>query len=379
MIRTTRHGSYYAPLYIRRPWYKKRKSWGIIAVVSVICWSLTRQRLIVIQQKLKDDKQLTNVEKKLYTVFRLSKQVNGDGDEDDKKEEDAHHFDGRYPNSLLTLFYPYTMLRDVVLDQPVEESDIAFFWHLHNSDEKLIKGILTDCYGLKMVELNDLKAVEHAREIDLVANLDRKKHVITSPFIRETATVFSTRNFGRNLCYFRHPVDYDVHPLLPNFAPHNDNWLVRLLSDEHVNPITFKELGIAKKVIFQACVVGTIDSMKASVIRQADYFGWSKFGKGEGPRKKTAEEREMLTDEEKETLQEEEEDFIREEETCIDKHLSGDKKLPAETFVDHDSPEWKKFYKSNKYDCQLYELSRSAWRAQTQTIIPFYLQTQRNE
>jgi len=29
-------------------------------------------------------------------------------------------FHGRYPNSLLTLFYPYTLFRDVVLDQPVE-------------------------------------------------------------------------------------------------------------------------------------------------------------------------------------------------------------------------------------------------------------------
>lgn len=376
MIRTTRHGSYYAPLYIRRPWYKKRKSWGIIAVISVICWSLARQRLNIIQQKLKQEEKLTNIEKEIYKLLQLSGQVSGDGGEDDKKE-DVHHFDGVYPNSLLTLFYPYTMLRDIVLDQPVADSDIPFFWHLHNSDEKLFKDILTDCYGLKMVELNDLKAVEHAREINLVANLDRKKHVVTSPFIRETATIFTTNNFGRNLCFFRHPVDYDVHPLLPNFEPHNDNWLVRLLSDEHVNPITFKELGIAKKVVFQTCVVGTIDKMKTSILRQADYFGWSQIGRGEGPRKKTAEERAKLNEEEIALLKEEEDDFVREEETCIDKHLS--KNQPKQTFVDHDSPEWKKFYKDNKYDCQLYELARSAWRAQIQTAIPLYLQAQRLE
>ncbi|EJK53687.1 hypothetical protein THAOC_26821, partial [Thalassiosira oceanica] len=33
-------------------------------------------------------------------------------------------FHGRYPNSLLTLFYPFTLFRDVVLDQPVEPTDV---------------------------------------------------------------------------------------------------------------------------------------------------------------------------------------------------------------------------------------------------------------
>jgi hypothetical protein len=32
-------------------------------------------------------------------------------------------YHGRYPNSLLTLFYPFTLLRDVVLDQPVAPAD----------------------------------------------------------------------------------------------------------------------------------------------------------------------------------------------------------------------------------------------------------------
>jgi hypothetical protein len=42
-------------------------------------------------------------------------------------------YHGRYPNSLLTLFYPFTLLRDVVLDQPVISADVPFFWHVHVS------------------------------------------------------------------------------------------------------------------------------------------------------------------------------------------------------------------------------------------------------
>ena len=44
-------------------------------------------------------------------------------------------FMGRFPNSLLTLFYPYTLLRDVVLEQPVNETDIPFYWYIHEEDE----------------------------------------------------------------------------------------------------------------------------------------------------------------------------------------------------------------------------------------------------
>lgn len=46
-------------------------------------------------------------------------------------------YHGRYPNSLLTLFYPFTLLRDVVLDQPVNRTDVPLFWHVHISVSEL--------------------------------------------------------------------------------------------------------------------------------------------------------------------------------------------------------------------------------------------------
>ena len=239
------------------------------------------------------------------------------------------------------------MLRDVVLDQPIGESDIPFFWHLHNSDEKIYKNILKGCYGLELIELNDVKTVEEARDLNIVKNLDRSKHVITSPFIRETAEIFTTDNFGRMICFFRHPIDYDLHPSLPVFEA-KDNWMTRLLSNFHEGELTFKELGVAKHVVRQCCLVGTLDKMKTSIVRIAEHMNWP-YANG-------------MTD--------------GEGEKCLDDALLDN---PTQTWADHDSEVWKSFYKENLYDSQLYELSQSTWRHQIQTIIPWELQLTRNE
>jgi len=260
---------------------------------------------------------------------------------------DPNQYNGRYPHSLLTLFYPYTLLRDVALDQPVGNTDIPFFWHLHNSDERVYKKILTGCYGLELIELNTVKAIQQAEELNIVKNLDRYKHVITSPFVRETSKIFTTDNFGRMLCFFRHPIDYDLHPDLPTFEK-KDNWLTRLLSDWHSEELTFKELGVAKHVVRQCCLMGTLDKMKTSIVRIAKHMNW-KYADG-------------MND--------------GEGEKCIDDAML---EMPAEKWGDHESDAWKSFYKQNHYDTELYELSQSTWRHQTQTIIPWELQLSRDE
>ncbi len=271
------------------------------------------------------------------------------GEESEGEHElDPTKYHGRYPHSLLTLFYPYTMFRDIVLEQPINVTDIPFFWHLHNSDEKIFKQVLTKCYGLQLIELNSKEEIQKAIDVELVNGLQRDTHVITSPFIRETAEVFSMDHFGRMMCFFRHPLDYDIHPAIPKYEK-NDNWLTRLITDEHDKDITFWELAIAKQVVRQTCLVGTLDKMKISMIRFQEHFGW-KYVNG----------------------------MSKEEgEQCVDAAIKGN--LPEETWIDHESDEFKSFYKSNLMDCQLYELAQSAWRHQIQTIIPWELQLSRDE
>lgn len=308
-------------------------------------------------------------------------------------------FHGRYPNSLLTLFYPFTLYRDVVLDQPIDPGDVPFFWHPHVSDEIVIKAVLTNCYNANIIELNTVRDIENAKATNLIQTLvtegrvgketvvvqglyagqRRNPLIIASPHIREVAELFSQDNFGRTFAFYRHPIDYDVHPELkmstvvsPTLTRdeeeevRSNNFLTRLLSntmDVHTStkeghqkqrPLGLKELGTAKQVIRQTTIVGTRDVLSESIFRVGKYHGWVPMG-GSGTK-------ESLIDD----------DSIAK--VCIDDVV---KDVPGERYADHDSPEWHTFYDANKLDCELYEIARSTWRAQIQTIIPLVLQKRR--
>jgi len=278
----------------------------------------------------------------------LQFQNSNTGSKDDADEEDDGLYKGVYPNSLITLFYPYTLLRDVVLAQPVSDSDIPFFWHLHGSDERTMKRILTTCFGLELVELDDLDSIERAKETGLVATLDRYKHVITSPHIRPICEIFTVDHFARMFSFFRHPLDYDLHPALPTFEE-TDNWLTRYLSDLHEGDITFKQLGVAKHVVRECTVVGTLDKMRGSILRIKAYFGWE-YADG-------------MTD------------FAGER--CVDDALAEEP--VEETWIDHGGVEWDEHYAMNRYDCEVYEIAQSAWRAQIQTMVPYDIQLGRKK
>jgi len=312
------------------------------------------------------------------TYFRTPSQQSGEGEIvgaalPQVTSDGKYH--GRYPNSLLTLFYPYTLFRDVVLDQPVDANDVPFFWHAHVSDEIPVKKVLKTCYGADLVELNTEEDVEKAKKLKLLSSLvsqgrvgpeslkeklyngQRKQPiVITSPHIREVAELFTQENLGRMFSFYRHPIDYDLHPNLKTKLPPDavNNFMTRLLSGVHSGELGFKELGIGKQVIRQTTLSGTRDLMPESILRFGQYFGWVPVG-GEGTK-----------------LSEETDNAIAK--SCIDDILQS---YPGERYADHNSPEWLAFYKANKYDCQLYELARSTWRAQIQTIIPLSMQKRR--
>jgi len=168
--------------------------------------------------------------------------------------------------------------------------------------------------------------------------------------------LFTTAHFGRKFSFWRHPLDYDVNELLPTFEK-EDNWLVRLLSNEHEDVISFKELGVAKQILRQCSVIGTLEQMEASIIRISDYFGWIERGK----------DVEIFFDSKRNNQD-------PKELGCVQEILED---TPPQTWLDHASDEWKEFYMLNKYDCQLYEIAESTWRGQMQTSIPYSLQMKR--
>jgi hypothetical protein len=175
--------------------------------------------------------------------------------------------------------------------------------------------------------------------------------------VREAAELFSQDNFGRTFAFYRHPIDYDVHPGLRDALPPGagaDNFLTRLLSGAMSGPLGYKELGTAKQVIRQTTIAGTRDLMAESLFRFGKYYGWVPVH-GSGTRESI-----------------ESDDAIAR--ACVEEAARD---APGERYADHDSPEWRAFYEANKLDCELYEIARSTWRAQIQTIIPLTLQKRR--
>jgi hypothetical protein len=246
-------------------------------------------------------------------------------------------------------------------------------------DELAVKKTLTTCYGAELVELDTVEDIDKAKKLELVSTLASQNRlgtrisdvtkkpyynqqysrpvVITSPHIRESAELFSQDHYGRMFSFYRHPIDYDVNPQLKQKLPPEagaSNFLTRLLSEVHVGELGFKELGIAKQVIRQTTVAGTRDAMEESLFRIGKYFGWVPVN-GMGTKES-----------------EESDDAIVK--ACIQDIVQS---FPKERYADHNSPEWQVFYQRNKLDCQLYEIARSTWRAQIQTIIPLTLQMDR--
>lgn len=253
--------------------------------------------------------------------------------------EADQRYQGRLPNSLLTLNYPYTLLRGVVAEQPVEDSDVPFFWNIHKPDSQLVQKVLNTCYGIETIELDSIDAIKKAKEVNM-ASRQGGKFAFTSPYLREVAELFTPQNLGRTTCFFRHPLDYDLSDSLTTFEL-EDNWMARYLLNDGTNPLGFKELGDAKQIIRDICVSVTLDRLVESIKRAAAYYGWTLEGSQECV------------------------------EECVERANTDEKQM------DHDSDEWDKFYAKNRYDCQLYEFAQQAWRAQIQTVIPLSLQLQR--
>jgi hypothetical protein len=255
-------------------------------------------------------------------------------------EKDAR-FTGRLPNSLLTLNYPLTLLRGVVMEQPVHESDVPVIWHPHKPDSRVVQKTLTNCYGIELIELDSLEAIQRAKEVKL-ASRSANKFAITSPYLREVAEIFTPQHLGRATCFFRHPLDYDLYEKLPIYES-DDNWMVRFLLNDGKTRFGFKELGMAKQIVREVCVVCTMDKLVESIKRAAAYYGWT----------------------------------LESTEQCVEEAVAEES--TQERVLDHESAEWKKFYSRHQYDCEIYEFVQQTWRAQIQTIIPFSLQKKRHK
>lgn len=253
----------------------------------------------------------------------------------EKKEKDDNFED---PGNIMILGKPWKFLRDTTKDLPVRDDDISYLWFTRGASGQAIRTMLTDCFELKLAQYN--------KGIDMVPDLGSFSRTkgISSPNVMDVAALFTDKRQGRMFAFFRHPFQVFNES---NIEVTQDNPLVRELLGPFDGLLTFKELGIAKKVIREKCVVGLLDeNLAASVERITDHFGWpSKDGFGQA---------------------------------CFEKHKVN---IPEDTYGDlmdlGGTPIWEKFIKMNRYDLQLYEYVRSTFRAHEQTIVTRDIQLKR--
>lgn len=252
------------------------------------------------------------------------------GSDNEQGHDEEHEDEG----NIMILGPPWVYMKDGVNDMPVMDEDITFLWLVRGSSGETIRNMMTDCLDLR------LQNYHHGIDVEPEMSSLSRTNGLASPNIREVAAKFNANYYGRMFAFFRHPYQIFKESIMRETV---ENPLIRTIIGEPEMKITYKELGIAKKVVREKCIVGLLDEhFDRSIKRIVDYFGWvEKDGMGE---------------------------------SCFEKHRS---KIPKDVYGDmmaDSSPEWQEFMLKNRYDLQLYEFARSVHRAHAQTIIPRYKQ-----
>jgi len=259
--------------------------------------------------------------------------------------------------SVMTMGPPFDRLRDVVWDQPYRRSDTIVYWQTPKAGENIIPKMLSDCFQLTLatntgrsyddenelrihkidgqsfvnVDTTTVDGIERAEELDLITS--GMVDVMISPHVRKISDIFTWENQGRMFAFFRHPIERELDR--GKSGDFRDNYMTRLIINKWEGELNFVDLGNAKKVIREKCVVGLLDEFKMeSLERIVKYFGW------EGSQ------------------------------LCLEEYAA---KMPDEEYgdlVDGTDENWQLLHKYNVYDVQLYEYARTTFRAQRQTLVP---------
>uniref|UniRef100_A0A7S2H6D2 Sulfotransferase domain-containing protein n=1 Tax=Helicotheca tamesis TaxID=374047 RepID=A0A7S2H6D2_9STRA len=267
-----------------------------------------------------------------------------------------------------------TDIEDVT--DPLKSTDTAVFWHIPKDSGSSMKAYYA-CMGL--VEASDMSQREghdHDKNLQVwelnghkFVNVDTTREdgmlraknlglpesgladVVFTMFPRAASKVFNPEHEGRLFAFFRHPVDRAVSLFYyrqvaeweerlgvyrPDFAEmkiedwilgeksldQETNFMVRMLINNHVDPITEADFENAKEILHAKVLVGLVSKMEESVNRFDTYFGWNENEK-------------------------------REE--CLDHWVRNGTNKNTHKKLREGSEAWKKLERMNDYDVRLYE------------------------
>jgi len=202
----------------------------------------------------------------------------------------------------------------------ISSRETPVYWHVPRTAGTMIDEILSRCYNLVQAvdNLGVLKGHETDAALQMISNEDGGKYmnvnmgtkegiergkklrlttwsspfVIRTPYLFETAGIFHPGRNGKCFAVLRNPIERAIdvfqhlkdmkRPVFVNMtleeytqSPYcEQNWMVRLLSDEMKGVVSQEHLDMAKHVLGRKCIVGFTERLEESVRRFAKYFKW---------------------------------------------------------------------------------------------------------
>eukprot|EP00555_Chaetoceros_dichaeta_P010758 CAMPEP_0198262930 /NCGR_PEP_ID=MMETSP1447-20131203/11363_1 /TAXON_ID=420782 /ORGANISM="Chaetoceros dichaeta, Strain CCMP1751" /LENGTH=452 /DNA_ID=CAMNT_0043951351 /DNA_START=308 /DNA_END=1666 /DNA_ORIENTATION=+ len=202
----------------------------------------------------------------------------------------------------------------------ISNRETPVYWHVPRTAGIMVDEIFSHCY--KLVQAVDNVGVLMGHETDtslqMISNEDGGKYinvnmgtkegidrgkklklttwsspfVIRTPYLFETAGMFHPGRSGKCFAVLRNPIERAIDvfqhlkdmkkPVFVNMtmeeytqSPYcEQNWMVRILSDEMKDVVSQEHLDMAKHVLGRKCIVGFTERLEESVHRFAKYFKW---------------------------------------------------------------------------------------------------------
>ena len=203
------------------------------------------------------------------------------------------------------------------------DRDVPFYWVIPMSGSSLLDPVLGKCYGLVQAadQASYIKGHEEEKILNVLLSDDGKEYVnvdmgsmggikraqelhlatsnvanlIRSPYVYEVAMLFTgTAKYGKCFTMVRNPIDraVDVFRNLKSVTTNDvfkemnleeyakssfmeDNWMVRVLSNEMDGKIEQHHLDLAQHVLGRKCLIGLTEKFNESILRFSHYFDWA--------------------------------------------------------------------------------------------------------
>jgi len=200
------------------------------------------------------------------------------------------------------------------------ERETAVYWHIPRTAGGMVNKMLSQCYGLLQAadDVGVLSAYEEGSTLKKITDEDGGMYLnvdmstpegiqraydmkltswyepmtIRTPYLFDTAVLFSPGNYGKCFAMLRDPIErvMDVFqylkdtktPVFVNMTLEEyvksdyceQNWMVRNLSDETDGDLRQEHMEMAQHVLGRKCIVGFTDRLEESVRRFAKFFKW---------------------------------------------------------------------------------------------------------